>query len=134
LPLPSLSWPETRRLLRFVAVGGAATLVHWSAAIAAGRFGGVAPAEADLLGWMAGFGVSFSGQFGITFRDQGAPMGRAMARFFVVSIGGFGLNLALYTALLHASPWPHELLLAIVLAVVASLTYVLSRHWAFRVA
>lgn len=128
----SSPWPDARRLFRFVAVGGAATLVHWSAAIAAGRYAGIAPPQADFLGWMVGFSVSFPGQFGLTFRDQGAPLARAMRRFFAVSLGGFGLNLALYTALLHSLPWPHELLLAIVLAAVAALSYVLSRRWAFQ--
>jgi putative flippase GtrA len=132
MPVLSVSWPDSRRLLRFVAVGGVATIVHWGTAIAAGRLAGVAPTAADVLGWMVSFGVSFSGQFGITFRDQRAPVARAAGRFLLVSAGGFATNLLLYTALLKLSPWPPEWLLAIVLGVVAMLSYVLSRRWAFR--
>jgi putative flippase GtrA len=128
----AFSWPDSRRLIRFVAVGGVATLVHWGAAIAAGRLAGIAPLPADVLGWVLSFGVSFAGQCGITFRDQGAPVARAARRFFLVSLGGFTTNLLLYSALLRLSPWPHEWLLAIVLGGVALLSYVLSRRWAFQ--
>jgi putative flippase GtrA len=90
------------------------------------------PLAANVGGWLVAFCVSFAGQFGFTFRDQGAPLAQAARRFFLLSLGGFMLNEAAYAVLLRWSPWRYDLLLALVLVGVAIVTYLLSRRWAFR--
>jgi putative flippase GtrA len=121
-----------RRILVFIAVGCAAALVHWMTVVMLVRHSGAAPLAANVAGWAVAFCVSFAGQAGLTFRDQAAPLARSARRFLLVSLGGFALNEASYALLLHWSPLRYDLLLALVLVGVAALTYLLSRHWAFR--
>lgn len=121
-----------RRIVLFIAVGGAATAVHWSTVVALVRGLGLPPLAANVGGWMVAFGVSFAGQSMLTFRDQGAPPRQAAGRFLLLSLGGFTINEAAYAALLRWSPWRYDVLLAAVLLGVAVFTYLLSRHWAFR--
>lgn len=124
--------PSQRRILVFVAVGSAAALVHWFTVVALVHTVHAAPLAANVAGWAVAFCVSFAGQAGLTFRDQGAPLARAARRFLLVSLGGFAVNEASYALLLRFSRWRYDLLLALVLLGVAALTYLLSRHWAFR--
>jgi putative flippase GtrA len=128
----SLLTPSRRRILVFVAVGCAAALVHWLTVVALVSGAHAPPLAANVGGWAVAFCVSFAGQAGLTFRDQGAPLARSARRFLLVSLGGFALNEASYALLLRWSPWRYDLLLALVLLGVAALTYLLSRHWAFR--
>jgi hypothetical protein len=54
-----------------------------------------------------------------------------MCRFFGVSLAGFAANESTYAALLHLSGLRYDLLLAIILVLVAVMTYLLSSRWAF---
>jgi putative flippase GtrA len=122
----------SRRIVWFIVVGCSAALVHWSVVVTLVRLLGAAPLAANVGGWMVAFLVSFSGQSQLTFRDHGAPFWRSARRFFALSLGGFLINEASYALLLRWSPWRFDVLLALVLVGVAVLTYLLSRHWAFR--
>jgi len=121
-----------RRILLFVIVGSSAAFVHWATVVTLVRLLALPPLAANIGGWLVAFGVSFAGQSGLTFRDQGAPLAQAARRFFMLSFGGFMLNEAAYAVLLRWSPWRYDLLLALVLVGVAIVTYLLSRRWAFR--
>lgn len=113
-------------------MGCAAALVHWLTVVALVNSLHAAPLAANVAGWAVALCVSFAGQAGLTFRDQGAPLARSAPRFLLVSLGGFAVNEASYALLLRFSPWRYDLLLALVLLGVATLTYLLNRHWAFR--
>jgi putative flippase GtrA len=130
--LPASLLSPQRRILVFVAVGCAAALVHWLTVVALVRSVHAPPLAANVGGWAVAFCVSFAGQAGLTFRDQGAPLAHSAPRFLLVSLGGFAVNEASYALLLRFSPWRYDLLLALVLLGVATLTYLLNRHWAFR--
>lgn len=121
-----------RRVASFVAVGCLAAGVHWAVVVLAVEGGAWSPLVANVLGWAVAFVVSFGGHHHSTFRGHGVPLGVAARRFFAISLGGFAINEAAYALLLH---WTggrrYELLLAIVLAAVAVLTFAASRHWAF---
>lgn len=121
-----------RRIVVFVAVGATAALVHWAVAVGLVERLGLLPLVANIGGWAVAFSVSFAGQALLTFRDHGAPLSRSAPRFFLISLGGFCVNEAAYALLLRYSPWRFDVLLAGVLLGVAVLTYLLSRHWAFR--
>ena len=121
----------TRQLAWFIAVGCAAAAVHWCVATGLVAFGGWRPLIANVAGWLAAVGVSFTGHHVFSFRGHGGPVVRAALRFFCISAGGFALNETAYALLLRVSGAHYGLLLACVLAGVAGLTYWLSRHWAF---
>ena len=120
-----------RRLAAFVLVGTAAAAVHWCVVVALVEQLGLRPLAANVCGWLVAFGVSFAGHRGVTFRDTGAPVRRALPRFAAVSATGFAVNQAAYALLLRHAGLSYSLALALVLLAVALLTYLASRHWAF---
>lgn len=89
------------------------------------------PLVANVPGWFVAFGVSFAGHHLLTFRGHGAGAGAAAARFLMVSAGGFAVNESAYALLLEWTGQRYDLLLAVVLLAVATLTYLLGRHWVF---
>lgn len=124
--------PARRRVLAFVATGSTAALVHFAVVVGLVDHAGWAPLVANVAGWLAAFGVSFAGHLRFSFADQAAPPVRAARRFLAVSAGGFAINEAAYAALLHGGGLGYRVALAGVLLGVALLTWLLSRHWAFR--
>ena len=123
--------PLQHRLVRFIAVGSLAALLHWGVVVLLVEARGLAPLFANVAGWLGAFMLSFAGHQCWTFGDHGAPPARAAGRFFLVSAGGFALNEAAYALLLQATAWRYDGLLVIVLLAVAVITYWLSRRWAF---
>lgn len=122
--------PATVRLAWFVAVGCAAAAVHLAVVVLLVSGLGQLPLLANIVGWLIAFTVSFSGHWLLTF-DKRAPWWRAARRFFTISMGGFLVNESMYAVLLRLSGWRYDVLLAIVLLVVAVITYLLSSRWAF---
>jgi len=116
----------------FLAVGGAATLVHWGVVVALVETTAARPLPANLVGWLVAFCVSFAGHHALTFRGHGASASAAARRFLVVSASGFAVNQLAYALLLSRTSQSYALLLGFVLAGVAAATYVASRWWAFR--
>ncbi|MEO8279332.1 MAG: GtrA family protein [Ideonella sp.] len=115
----------------FLIVGCSAAAVHWSVVVAIVHLLGWRPLTANVVGWMVAFSVSFAGHHRLSFRDHGSSIRSSALRFFAVSAAGFMINEASYAWLLSGNEQHFGLLLAAVLAGVAVITYVLSRHWAF---
>lgn len=112
-------------------VGTAAALVHLTVVSAIVPLG-PAPLAANIVGFLLAFMVSFAGHWRLTFRDSGARLAVALKRFFAVSVLSFALNESLYAALLRWSPLDYRWALALVLVIVAALTFALSKRWAFN--
>lgn len=121
-----------RQLGWFVAVGCAAAATHWLVVVATVNWLGLAPLQANVVGWLIAFVVSFAGHYLLTFRQQRAPLLKAARRFFAVSALGFGVNELAYAWLLQATPLRYDVLLAIILVGMAFITFILGRFWAFR--
>lgn len=121
-----------KQIAWFIAVGCAAAATHWSVAVASVEGFGLPPLGANAVGWLIAFVVSFYGHYRLTFRHAATSWIVAARRFFLVSAGGFALNEAAYAWLLHATPLPYDVLLAIILLGLAVLTFLASRLWAFR--
>jgi putative flippase GtrA len=119
------------RAVRFIGVGCAAAAVHWCAVVGLVNGWQWHPLLANVLGWLIAFSVSFLGHHWMTFHDHGSTISVAAPRFFLVSAVGFAINEAAYAMALRLSPGHYQLCLLLVLAGVAGLTYVISRHWAF---
>lgn len=116
----------------FLAVGGLASLVHWTVVVALVEVDAARPLAANVAGWVVAFGISFAGHHLLSFRGHDTPAMLAARRFFVVSATGFVLNQAAYAVLISKTSVSYALLLVAVLAGVAAATYVASRWWAFR--
>jgi putative flippase GtrA len=121
---------------RFVVVGTVAAAVHLLVVKVLVQWLGLMPLVANLGGWMVAFWASFLGHYRWTFKggSQGTALAPATSakRFFLVSAVGFVVNEALYAAALRWSAWRFDWLLAGVLIVMALLTFLASRLWAFR--
>lgn len=121
--------PELLRLLRFGLVGIAATLTHMGVAEAALLAGGLPAVWASVIGFVPAFAVSYLGHARVTFAGQ-ARHAHALPRFFLIALGGFLASLGLLTAA-QGQPLPEALRLALSIAVIPAITYVLARLWAF---
>lgn len=119
-----------RQTGRFALVGLGATLVHLvsgSMLVAAG----IPALVANLPAFLISFGVSFLGHWRYTFPDRGIALSRALRRFLLVAIFGFGLNESILAVLLRVTEAEVTALLCAVL-ISAVATFVLGRNWAFR--
>ncbi len=123
-----------RQIGYFVAVGCAAAATHWLSVVLLVSQTAMSPLVANFLGWLIAFGVSFGGHYQLTFKQQAAPIGQAARRFFLVSALGFAVNELSYAGLLQYTTIRYDVLLALILIVLAVMTFVLGRFWAFRVA
>jgi putative flippase GtrA len=121
-----------RRLVWFGTVGCAAAAVHLGVVIILVSAGGWAPVVANVAGWLLAFCVSFAGHWQLTFPKSGAPLPRAIARFFAISLCGFVVNETSYVLMLRYSGARYDVVLAGILVAVAVMTYLLSSRWAFR--
>src|SRR5690554_3275088 len=65
----------------FVIVGCSAAATHWLVVVAAVSMAHLPPLQANVLGWLVAFGVSFAGHYTLTFRHQNAPLWQALRRF-----------------------------------------------------
>lgn len=122
-----------RRIAWFVFVGCMAAAVHLTTVVALVSGFGWRPLVANVVAWLLAFCVSFSGHWHLTFPRSGAPLVRAVTRFFVISLAGFVVNESMYAVLLHltGTQW-YAVVLFFVLLAVAVITYLLSSRWAFR--
>lgn len=115
---------------RFALVGVSALMVHWLVV----RFLvplGLAPLIANVFGFAVAFNVSYFGHRKLTFKAEDQLHRRTLPKFATVALGSFALNEALYAVLLTFTPLRYDIALFIVLGVVAVMTYLLSRFWAF---
>jgi putative flippase GtrA len=123
---------DLRRWLAFVVVGTVAAGIHFAVVVLLVSQFLLAPLWANAVGWMVAFGASYTGHRWLTFRREGASTVRSLARFFVISAGGFLVNETAYALLLRHSGLGYRAALALILVAIAALTYLASRHWAFR--
>ena len=122
----------SRQLILFILVGTLAAVTHWGIVIAVVQLLDAPALLANLCGWLIAFGVSFSGHYWLTFRQQKARLAPALKRFFVVSAAGFAVNEASYALLLKYSGLRYDILLGLILIALAVLTFLAGRLWAFR--
>ncbi len=120
-----------RELWWFGVVGVSAMLVHLGSVALIMVPLGLSPLLANMLGFLLAFQVSHAGHHRLTFQASSMPVARSRWRFFGVALGSFAVNEILYWALLHFTHLDYRLALAMVLVIVAALTFFLARNWAF---
>ncbi len=121
-----------RQIAIFIAVGSAAALTHLTVVAAVVEVLGLRPLAANVIGFCAGFLVSFAGHARWTFPISPDRYAAARTRFFAVACTGFVINQAAYAEALHLFGQRYYLpALAAVLLGVAAATFLLSKLWAF---
>lgn len=119
------------QLFRFGMVGLTALVVHWcSATFLIWR--GMQPLLGNFLGFIIAFSVSYLGHRQITFATSEARHSQALPRFVIVAVTGFCVNQVMFYLLLRYTSIHYAISLLLVLGIVAVMTFVLSRTWAFR--
>ena len=117
---------------RFIGVGVTALIVHWLVVRLLVPLG-MPPLIANVFGFAVAFNVSYFGHRKLTFKAEELNHSRTLPRFATVALGSFAVNETLYALLLTFTPLRYDFALFIVLGVVAVLTYLFSRFWAFAV-
>lgn len=120
-----------KQLFWFGVVGVTAMFVHLGTVSLMFVPWGIHPLAANVLGFLIAFQVSHAGHRAFTFTTSTASVNHTRLRFFAVAVGSFLVNEALFAALLHFTTLDYRVALAIVLVVVAALTFFLARNWAF---
>jgi putative flippase GtrA len=115
----------------FAAVGIAATLVHAAVGLTLESAAALSAFVANLIAFSVAFLVSYFGHRRFSFRSEAAHS-RALPRFGAVALTGLALNQMLVLAIVNGGGLPYAVALAVIVATVPALTYVLSRLWAFR--
>lgn len=119
---------DVRRLIRFLLVGGAATLTHLAvAATLYALWGAACVWPANFIAWLAAFGVSFWGHQRITFKR-----GTTLGRFLVMSLSGLGVNHGLL-GLLLLTPMPPFAAMMSAIALASAVSYLVARRYTFAV-
>ncbi|OHV13022.1 GtrA family protein [Kushneria phosphatilytica] len=118
---------DAAKPLRFMFVGGIATLVHMcvAAAVLSARPESSA-FLANVIAFVVAFLASFYGHRHLTFSTRGS-----MRRFFIVAVAGFALNNVILSIGLALSA-PKLIAIIIATAFVPVLTYLASSMWAFK--
>lgn len=119
---------EIGRIVRFVVVGGAATLVHVGVALLSLHAMGAAPHVANLCGFLVAVVFSYTMHSRVTFRHEGAS---ALPRFSVVALGGFLVSSGAVSAFL-ALGLPEGVAVPLAALVVPVASYLANRFWVFR--
>jgi len=94
----SMMGAEILRLLRFAAVGVAATATHALALVGGVELADLSPGAANVLAWMCAVPVSYLGHYFFTFRSH-HPHGETLWRFFIVYLVALGTSQALVEGL-----------------------------------
>jgi len=118
------------QIFRFAGVGVSALIVHWCVVLILVPLG-LAPLWANVVGFLVAFNVSYFGHRYFTFKAVSVSHRQTFMRFAGVALASFLVNEAMYAALLTFTSLSYDIALLIVLGVVAVMTFVLSRLWAF---
>ena len=123
---------KPKQLLHFGGVGGLAAATHYLVVLLLVGVG-LHPLLANVFAFLTAFQVSYFGHRHLTFADSAAGLAHSqtLPRFFLVAVSSFLLNEVMFAALLKYTALPYQLSLGIVLVLVAGLTFVLSRVFAF---
>lgn len=124
-----MSTGTAAQLLRYAAVGAAATAAHWALLAALVEGAGVVPWLASGCGAVLGAQVAFVGNRQFTFGHAG-PWWPAWWRFMGTAALGGGLGMAIVAAGV-ALGWPYLLAQAVATGAGLLLTFAVNRVWAF---
>ena len=117
--------------LKFLGVGGLATITHYLAVLCLVYMLTLQPEAANVIGFLVAFTVSFFGHWRWTFKEQQAPFDRAMPAFAIVAVSMFLINATLFHLMLRNTQIRFEISLLFAQSLVLVLTFLASKYWAF---
>jgi putative flippase GtrA len=119
-----------RQALKFVTVGGGATLVHVLAALMLNGLAHVAPLRANFLAFLVASCVSYVGNWFWTF-DAASRHAFSLPRFAALSLSCFALNQAIVYGVVEKLGQPLWIAMVPVVAIVPAFGFWLSRTQVF---
>lgn len=121
-----------RSLIRFGLVGTATTLIHVTVFSSLVELFEITPVAASVPAFIASMLASYGANRRWTFRAQGAHR-TLLPKYAIVALGGLGLNLLITYLVVNLMGCWYGLALALVVAVVPTVTFIANRHWAFKI-
>lgn len=121
---------EAARIARYVGVGACAAAVHFLCSLAWFYGAGFSAGQANALGFLAGFWVSYLGQSHITFRYDGRPAG-AVLRWFLVAVIGLVAS-SLVAEWLNSRGVAAAVAVGIMVLTIPVFSYLAGRFWVFK--
>jgi len=125
-------FPFFLQLIRFGITGSLATVTHFMTVVLFVELTHLHPLSANIIGFMSGFVISFSGHRYWTFSGTDQLVRTALPKFFLVAMINFFCNQSLYYVFLTKFHWNYTIALILVLGVMASITFLMSKLWVFR--
>ena len=122
--------PLLEQIIRFGAVGAAASATHVAVALVMIERQGLPVLTSNGLAFTVAVLLSYIGNHSWTFLRAGSH-DRHLPRFVVVSLAGLALNQSIVFTTVTLAGFPYIVGILIVIAVVPVLTFLLSRSWAF---
>ena len=122
----------SHRLFYFVGVGGSAALVHLCIVFTLVGLLHFGPLIANVIAFLFAFNVSFLGHKHLTFSQLKNQKELKLPHFFLVASSAGVINECLYFLLLRYTTLNYLVALILVLGLVSSYSFVLSRSWACR--
>lgn len=117
--------------LKFLGVGGLATITHYLAVLCLVYMLTLQPEAANVIGFLVAFTVSFFGHWRWTFKEQQARFHHALPAFAIVAVSMFLLNATLFHLMLRNTQIRFEISLLFAQSLVLVLTFLASKYWAF---
>src|SRR5262249_39681968 len=118
------------RIIRFAGAGAAAAATHVRVAPALTGREGLPVLTSNGLAFTVAVLLSYIGNHSWTFLRAGSH-DRHLPRFLVVSLAGLALNQSIVFTTVTLAGFPYIVGILIVIVVVPTLTFLLSRSWAF---
>lgn len=119
---------QLREFLRFGCVGVVAMLTHFVVVLLLVP-AGLNPLVANVVAFFVAFQISFYGHRNWTFNVSPRP--RQYSSMMAVSLAAFAMNEGLYALLLRQGRMNYQIALAVVLVVIAMVTFIGAKFWAF---
>ena len=123
------SGDERAVALRFVGVGGTLMVAHIALATLLAVLG-LAPSVANITAHFICIPPTYLAQRGFTFRSD-VPHIRAFVRYVLLQLPLMGLGAGLAWLLITRMGWPAALGFAVIIPLVALVSYAAQRFWAF---
>lgn len=119
-----------RQLLTFAAVGIAATAMHYMIAVFAIEIISIKPLYANFIAYLSAVALSYIGHSALTFKVRKNKYNAL--RFFVVSIGTFGMSQMIVYFLTNYSLLSHRLVFLVVVFSIPIFSFILNKYWVYN--
>ena len=119
-------------ILRFGAVGLAATAVHWAILSLAVETFGMPPSLANGTAFVCAAFVTYLGQSLWVFTARSRHGTMQVLRFAMSLVFGFAANVAIMAISVHVLDLPYQVGFLLTLVVVPALSFLVNRFWVFN--